>query len=489
MKKLRRLLFRLLILALLITVGIIAFNTFKFSSKQLQVAPVEKIGIGPESIERMAEAIRIPTLSYDDRVDTAAFLAFNAYLDSTYALVDSLLEHKTVGQFSHVYRWPGRRPGLKPILLIGHIDVVPVEGKSLEEWSVRPYSGLIRDDYLWGRGTLDDKINVIGALEAVKLLLTEGYQPERSIYLAFGHDEEVGGKHGAQAIAQWFKQQGLEFEYVLDEGMLIIKDAMPGLDRPLAMIGAAEKGYTTLTLQVKLEDGGHSSMPLGESAIGILSKAVATLEAQPFPAKIEGLAADLFDHCGPEMSMPHKAVFANLWLFESLVLQQLTASPGSNAMVRTTTAPTILEAGVKDNILPTSANAKINFRILPGETVESVTEYVRQTIDDERVKVMSDLNFSSNPSKISGTETFGFSVIRKTAQEIFPEVITAPSLVIAATDSRHYGEVAASIYRFQPLRLLQADLKRIHGIDERISLDNYRNAVRFYRQLMLNSSK
>ena len=231
------------------------------------------------------------------------------------------------------------RPALAPALLIGHIDVVPVEGKSLEGWTVKPYSGLIQEGHIWGRGTIDDKLNVIGALEAVTMLLKEGYQPERTIYLAFGHDEEVGGIFGGKSIAKWFAEKGIRFEYVLDEGMVIVEDAMPGLDQPAALIGTSEKGYTTLTLKVKLAEGGHSSMPMGASAIGILSQAVAKLEANPFPGEIKGPVSELFDHLGPEMGGINKAVFANLWLFEDLVISQLAASPGSNALMRTTIAP------------------------------------------------------------------------------------------------------------------------------------------------------
>lgn len=490
MKKLLRLLFRLFIFVLIIISGIVLFNTFNFSSLQIPVQVIEKPKIPEDAVEHMVQAIQIPTVSYEDKVDTAAFLKFNYLLDSVYHLADSLLDHKVIGRFSHVYRWAGRRPGLKPALLIGHIDIVPVEGKSLEGWTVPPYSGLIQEGHIWGRGAIDDKLNVIGILEAVTMLLNDNYQPERTLYLAFGHDEEVSGKNGAMAMAQWFAQQNIQFEYVLDEGMVIVEDAMPGLDRPAALIGTSEKGYTTLTLDVKLDEGGHSSMPIGESAIGILSNAIAKLEANPFPAAVQGAAKQLFDHLGPEMNVMNKAVMANLWLFEDVLISQMEASPGSNAMLRTTIAPTILQAGVKENVLPTTATAKVNFRILPGETIKTVEEYVKQVIDDKRVEVINQAEgISSNPSKVSGTETFGYNVIRKSIQEIFPNVVISPALVIGATDSRHYRNVADEIYRFQPLSLLQNDLKRIHGVDERLSLENFDHAICFYRQLILNSCK
>ncbi|MFN7116893.1 MAG: M20/M25/M40 family metallo-hydrolase, partial [Saprospiraceae bacterium] len=266
--------------------------------------------------------------------------------------------------------------------------------------------------------------------------------------------------------------------------------ALPGLAPPLAMVGVAEKGYVTLHLTAALDEGGHSSMPPKQTAIGILSDAITKLEANPFPARIDGAARGLLDHVGPEMPLPFKIVFANMWLTEDLLKWQFSQAPTSSALIRTTTAPTIIRAGVKDNVLPSTAEAKVNFRILPGETVETVIEQVRRTIGDGRVKVEPDkASFGENPSPVSATNTFGFSVIQKSIREVFPQAIVAPALVIGATDSRHYREVSDNIYRFLPVQVANADLSRIHGQNERVSIENYKNTIRFYRQLILNSTR
>ena len=488
MKKLKRLLWRFFLLSFSIILGIVIIKTLTFNSRQIVVAPVPEYPIGEEVFERLAAVTRMATVSYPDRIDTSSFYAFRNYLASHYPQVDSLLEKTIVNEFSLVYKWQGRNPRLKPVLLLGHIDVVPVEQESWTNWTHPPYSGQRREGYIWGRGTLDDKVSILGTLEAFETLLKEKYQPERTVYLACGHDEEVGGQNGAKAIAQMFKQQGVQFEYVIDEGMVVVKDALPGLSQPAALIGTAEKGYTTLELKVNLEEGGHSSMPPAETAIGILSNAIKRLQDHPFPAKIDGPTLDLFEYAGPEMSLPMKAVFGNLWLTKGLIINQLSGAPTTNAVIRTTTAPTIIQGGVKDNVLPTTAEARVNFRIAPGETTTSVIDYVKKTVADERIMVStSRAVFSSDPSVVSDTDAFGFKVIEKTAREIFPGAIVAPALVLAATDSRHYQEVADQIYRFMPVQLFKEETKCIHGIDERISEENYRSMIRFYRQLVLNS--
>ncbi|MCH7561787.1 MAG: M20/M25/M40 family metallo-hydrolase, partial [Thaumarchaeota archaeon] len=216
-KRLKWLIRRILFFILLVIIGIIVFKTISYKSKQINISSIEAIPIEDDVVKRLSEIVQITTTSYDERIDTAAFLAFQDYLDSNYVLVDSLLEKEIVNDFSIVYKWPGKNPRLDPVLLLGHIDVVPVEKESWDTWTHPPYSGAISDGFVWGRGTLDDKVSILGVLEAIELLLKEDYQPERTVYLACGHDEEISGFNGAQAIARMFKQQGLTFEYVLDE--------------------------------------------------------------------------------------------------------------------------------------------------------------------------------------------------------------------------------------------------------------------------------
>ena len=291
MKKLLRILFWLFLVALIIVIAILILNTVNYASKQATYDQVDPIAIPEAAISRLSQVVQFPTIGNDTSIDTAAFQNINQFIISNYPMVDSLMEPVQINEFSSIYKLRGRNVDLKPILLMGHLDVVPVDENSIEKWEVPPFSGEIKDGYIWGRGTMDDKVTCFGLLESMEMLLQKEFVPERTVYFAFGHDEEVGGKQGAVTIANKFRNENIEFEYIMDEGMLILEKPMTGLDRTTALIGIAEKGYTTLTLTVNL-DGGHSSMPPTNTAIGLLSKAISKLEANPFPAKINGATAE-----------------------------------------------------------------------------------------------------------------------------------------------------------------------------------------------------
>jgi carboxypeptidase PM20D1 len=492
MRKLIRRIVQLFIVALLIIIGIVVIKTITFTSKQVEVAPIVPKNFKQEAkmIERLSRAIQYPTISLPNAIDTAAFTGLAALMKSEFTLVDSLLDFQAVNGFSHVYKWAGKNARLSPVLLTAHLDVVPVDESSIDEWQHPPFSGADSSGFIWGRGTLDDKLAAFGILEAVEQLLKEQYIPERTIYIAFGHDEEVSGINGAQKIADYFEEQGIFFEFVMDEGMLIVEDALDGLSQPVAIVGVAEKGYATLTLTAQLKDAGHSSMPPSETAVGLLGKAIYRLETNPFPPSIEGPLAQFFNYVGPEMSLPYKAVFANLWLTEKVLHEQLGKKASTNASIRTTVAPTMLRAGFKENVLPTRASAKVNFRILPGETVESVKAHVRELVDDEHIIVsVSPEAHLFEPSEVSATEAFGFEVIQHTIHEVFPGVIVAPGLMIGGTDGKHYQKVSNNVYRFLPMQLTNEDLKRLHGINERVDKEAYLQLIQFYYRLLENSCK
>ena len=478
------------LLVVLLILLVLGYKDLSFSSKQVKANQVDLLNIPENIIEHFQEAIKYKTVSLPGKIDTLEQQAFLAFLDKAFPFVDSLMKHDDINQFSRLYHWRGSNSKEDPILLLGHMDVVPVEDFQLEDWESPPFSGSKKDGFIYGRGSLDDKVNVIGILSAVELLLRQGFQPNRSVYFAFGHDEEIGGQNGAKAIASLLADQGLKFEYILDEGSIILEKALPGLKAPVALIGTAEKGYVTITLTAELEEGGHSSMPPETTAIGLLSEAITNLKRNPKELRLEGPARELLSFVGPEMSQPYRAVFANTWLTAPLIKKQFSSRPTTNALLRTTMAPTILTAGIKDNIMPTRAKAQLNFRILPGESIASTIEYVKKVVNNDLISVVeSPASFNSNPSKVSPTKAFGFKVLQKTLAEIFPQVITSPCLVIAATDARHYESLSDQIYRFTPIQLSNPDLKRIHGINERIDWSGYSRLIQFYSRLLINSSK
>jgi carboxypeptidase PM20D1 len=276
-------------------------------------------------------------------------------------------------------------------------------------------------------------------------------------------------------------------EFVLDEGGSIVEGIVSGIDAPVAMVGVAEKGYMTIELTAKAE-GGHSSMPPDHTAIGILSYAIGRLEAHQFPARFKGLTEQMLITLAPAAKMPMRAVFANTWLFGPVISSALMGSPRTAATIRTTTAVTMIDGGVKENVLPSEAHAIVNFRILPGDTVDSVLEHVRRTIADDRISVR--VLTGREPTAAASTDTAGFHAIERSIFEAFPDVAAvAPILTLGGTDSRYYDQLTPNIYRFTPTVMRPDDLGRFHGIDERISVDGYARAVGFYLQLVRNASQ
>ncbi len=481
--------FQILGLLIVVCVGIILIRTVLVVHPQhAQVPHVENIPIqGALVANHLSGAIKFQTISNQDstKTDPEPFIQFQQYLRTTFPLVHQNLEIKIIHHLGLLYQWKGSDPDLNPVLLTAHQDVVPVSPLSRDQWVYPPFSGDIEEGYIWGRGTLDDKGSLMGILEAVELLLSENFQPRRTLYLAFGQDEEVGGSNGAAAIARYLKNADVPVEYVLDEGGMITKNIVPDVTTPVALIGTAEKGYVSLQLAAKGNEG-HSSMPPEFTSIGRVSRAITELEENPFPATLE-YAKPLLQTVAPEMPFFKKMVVSNLWIFSRLLENIYSQSPQLNAIIRTTTAPTIFQAGIKDNILPGEATAVVNFRILPGETMESVQTYVVNKIEDPLVEVTTE-PFGENPSPVSGMDNSSFHTLKTTIlQTAGPNILVAPYLVLGATDSRYYSIVSKNIYRFLPISYTSEDLDRMHGVNERIGIDNYVRSIQFYYQLIKNS--
>lgn len=471
---------------LLILLTVVAVKTAGFKSKQLIVDYKATYPVDMDAAAgRLSGAVQCPTVSNLDesQVDFEQLARFHEYLTSSFPLIHSSLDKQVINKHGLLYHWKGSDPALKPILLLAHQDVVPA---SEDGWTHPPFSGAIADGHIWGRGTLDDKGSLLGMLEALEYLLRDGFKPTRSVYMAFGFQEEVGGREGAGKIAEFLKSQGLQFEYVIDEGGAAVKGLVPGIPSWVALVGTAEKGYLSLELSAEAP-GGHASQPPRHTAVGIVATAVARLQKQPFPARLAGPAAALFEYLGPEMPFPNRMIFANLWLFRSIVKGKLAAKPGTDATIRNTTAPTMFQGSAQDNVLPTLATAVINFRILPGDSTDSVIARVTAVIADPRVNVTTIMKNIFEPSPTSPTESWSFGIINKSIREALPGTLVAPTLVLARTDCTYFTGLSTCCYRFVPERIPGEEMASIHGINERISIESYREMINFYIRLMQNS--
>ncbi len=479
----------ILITAGVIILFVVAFMVLRMSSFIRTVPPVEPIEPVSVDADRVAQhlsaVIQVKTISAAaDRepFDREPFAQLHQLLTEFYPQLHQQLDREIVGNATLLYTWRGQQPDLKPVLLVAHQDVVPADPDTLDEWTHPPFSGEISEGFIWGRGTLDIKSQMLAAFEAVEMMVAEGFRPERTVYLAYGEDEEIGGQQGAKQVVALLQERGVHLAAVLDEGGTIVSGVVPSVQLPVALVGTAEKGH--LSLKIRAEGTpGHSSMPKQGTAIGRLARALTRLEDDQMPVRYQALT-DLFRGLGAAASFSMQFVIANLWLLAPFVRKRLEQSAEMNASIRTTTALTMLRGGVKDNVLPNSAEAIVNFRLLPGDSIASVCEHVRRVIDDEQVQFEPLENASWEASPVSPTDNPAFSLLTHTIRQVFPNVVVAPYLVLGATDSRYYPVISDAVYRFSPYVLTGSDLNRMHGIDERLSVESMQKMVVFFYHLL-----
>jgi len=484
----KKILWTALLLFAILAAAVIV-RTAMTHSRQVAAEQIPPLTLDQRRITaNLSGAIQFPTVSSLDALhnhpDELALL--REFLEQTYPRVHATLARESIGDRGQLYIWKGSDPAAHPILLLAHLDVVPIEPGTESKWTHPPFSGQIADGYVWGRGALDDKLAAIAILESVEWLLDQGFTPRRTVYVALGGDEEIGGLNGAAKIAAALSERGIHAEYVLDEGEAVLEGIVPGVAAPVALVGVTEKGYVSAELTVDIS-GGHSSMPPPHTTVGILSAAIVRLEKHQMPARLDGAPRLMLEYLAPEMPLPRKAVVANLWLFGGSVRNLYARSPVGNTQIRTTTAATMFEGSPKDNVLPARARAVVNFRILPGDSVAAVLEHVRKVIDDPRVKIAA--LGALEPAPVSDHESPAFTLLAKTIRQVFPKAVVAPALVVGGTDSRHYSAISNNIYRFVPVTLREEDLGRFHGINERVAVGDCLDAVRFYIQLLRNTAQ
>lgn len=477
----------IVIIVLVVLLFLAAFMLIRTTRVMKPLTLVEKsepVEIDPQqAAEHLAAAVRIETISKDrEGIDLGVFLELHELLASMYPLVHQNLRKEIISEATLLYTWQGKNPDLNPVLFAAHQDVVPADEKTLDAWTYPPFSGEIADGFIWGRGTMDIKSQMIAVFEAVEKLLAEGFQPERTILLGFGQDEEIGGKNGAAKIVEYLQVHDIQLAALLDEGGSIMQGTVPGVPGAVALVGTAEKGHVSLHLKTDAIPG-HSAMPGKDMAIGRLARALAKLDANPQPVRMKAIK-DLYANLGAAASFGMQFVFANLWLFGPIARRQVESNPQSDASIRTTTALTIVKAGVKDNVLPHSAEAIVNMRLLPGDTIAKVCERVRRIINDDRVTFEPVEEGHWEASPVSDTNTPAYKLLALTIQRVFDGVPVAPYLVLGATDARYYAPVSNAVYRFTPYLMTKNDMNRMHGIDERLSVEGMGKMVVFFHQLV-----
>ncbi len=394
-------------------------------------------------VSRFAGTIRFPTVSAPEGFSLEPFHKMRQYSTTAWRNVFSSLDTELHGEASILLKWSGDSSlSLDPVMLAAHQDVVPAGDPA--SWSHDPWGGEIFKNRIWGRGTIDYKCGFAGMLEAVSLLLAVGFKPGRTVYLSFGHDEEIGGLMGAQAITESLQDRKILCSSVLDEGGYIYSDAHGAVSAEVAI---AEKGYASFQLSAEAVQG-HSSVPPDRTAIGVLARAIVALN---------------------ESSMP---------------LPEVPEEIKSADWLQTTFAPTILSGGCKENILPGRAEVIINTRPSPGSSVAAVLEHILTVVEPLGVKAeLIDNGSVSEPSVVSSTDTKDFKALKESIlNTVSADTGFRCGVFPAATDSRRYSRVTKNTYRFMPVHLGQKGIGALHSVDENILIADYLRCVRFYVQ-------
>ncbi len=440
------------------------------------------------AVEHLAEAIRIETVSQQDRnrIDYTEFRNFHEFLRTTYPLVFEQLQIEVIADYSLVMTLVGSDQNLKPVLIDSHYDVVPIEPGTEDEWTHPPFEGVIADGYLWGRGAIDDKSSVIATMEGLTKLLQQGFQPQRTLIFSLAHDEEIGGSEGAANIAQYLSDNNIELEFMVGEGGLVVTDNPMLPNKAMAMIALAEKTYVTLTLKAS-GDGGHSSMPVKNNAVVNLARAVTALHENPFEPELVAPMTDMLNVLGEEVGGLKGWMMKNQWLSAPILESIMSDDPATNPQVRSTTAVTMFDAGIKENVISQKAEAKVNFRLLPGYTPDQLLQDVTKIINDSSIAIESDAWKKSPP--VADVHAHGYDKVKASIEQVLPEAVVAPGMLTATTDSPHYVGVAPNIYRFHPFTLPMSDTKSIHGTNERISLESIKTSVKLSMSLIEAVSK
>ncbi len=432
------------------------------------------------SVAKLQALVRIPTVSHRDPtlVDGAAFDEFVVELGRQFPLLHAHLELTRIDTHGLLFHWAGRSAE-RPVVLMAHLDVVPIDEGA--PWQHPPFGAEIHDGAIWGRGTLDDKGELVAICEAVETLLEEDLTPNQDIWLSFGCNEEVSGTAAVLAVDE-LERRGVQPWFVVDEGGAIASEAFPGVAAPIGVIGVTEKGVTSLELRVDGR-GGHASTPAKMGPTARLARAITRLDRSPMSASVPDPTVELLRRMAPHASVALRPLMSNAARIRPILTRALIAAgPESAAMTRTTFAITTLSGSPALNVIASTAKAGVNIRIMVGDTVAGVIDHVRRSVDDDQVQI--EVLEQNEPSPISPIDDEAFALLESTISEVFPDAVPAPYVMMAATDSRFFTRICARVYRFAPFRMTKAQRESIHSYDEHLGIDAFVAGVRWYQRLI-----
>ena len=464
----------------LVFLAVLVLRALMFNPKPQPQLDAEPIDFDKDAaVSALQQLVRCKTVSNVDPAleDDAEFEKLINLLPELYPHIVKACTFTRFPDRGLLFHWQGKAHD-KPSVMMAHYDVVPVQE---DMWEKPPFAAILEDGVLWGRGTLDTKVTLNGALSAANYLVQKEFVPEQDIYFAFSGGEEVNGK-GAENIVNYFAQQGIVPALVVDEGGAVVENVFPGVNVPCGMIGIAEKGMINVRYTVR-SGGGHASAPLPKSPVTDLAKACRKVVDNPFPMHLTPPVAALFDTLGRQSSFVYKLIFANLWCFKPILNLICVSSGGEmNALVRTTTAFTQMSGSSARNVIPAKASLVSNMRLNPEDSVESAVEYLRKTVNDPNVEI--EVLEGNEPSRISQVDCDSYRKVAAAVSATWDGCITSPYLMVQCSDSRHYGAISDKVYRFSAMDLTKEERGTIHGNNERIRVETIHRAVEFYIRLL-----
>lgn len=459
--------------------GVILVRTVLFQPKQVIKVSTENAKINEkEVVEHFSELIQLKTVSSidTDEMDMAVFKTFQNKLDELYPVVTSTCHKELIGPTGILYRWKGK-DSRQVTVLMSHYDVVPADAT---DWDKDPFSGLVEDGVIWGRGTIDTKVTLLGILESAEQLMTEGFIPEQDVYFSFTGDEETSGPSTPEIVAT-LKKRDIKPYLVIDEGGVVLKDVFPGVHKQTALVGIGEKGYLDIEI-TGTSSGGHSSAPPSKTLTGDMARLITNIEKKSMKSHLTPPVLEMFDRLGRHSTFLYRMIFGNIWLFSPLLKFMFHQQGGQmNALIRTTTAVTKMEGSNAFNVLPPKGIIGVNCRILNTDTVESTLSHLKSLTQTEFDYKKIELR---EASPITPTDTKQWQLMEEVIGDMWPEAVLSPYLMIAATDSRHYNLISEHVMRFAPTAITKEELNMIHSNNERIRMETVIECVQFYTKLI-----
>ncbi|MBQ8591231.1 MAG: M20/M25/M40 family metallo-hydrolase [Lachnospiraceae bacterium] len=470
----------ILIVIVLLFLFVILLRTMLFTPKPVARVEAKSVDLDEDKIiADMVDMIRCKTVSNRDEamVDYAEFEKFEQLLKERFPKIHEKCQLEKIGKTGLLYYLPGKSSE-KPSVCMAHYDVVPIEE---EGWSKPAFEGVIEEECIWGRGTLDTKGTLCGIMEALEQMLAEEYVPANDLYLSFSGEEEIDGDSCAD-IVSYLEQKKIKPAIVVDEGGAVVEHVFPGVQEECALVGIGEKGGVNLDFTMDSE-GGHASTPPVHTVLGQLSEAICKIEKHPFKRQLVKPVAEMFDILGRHSTFLYRMIFANLWCFMPVLDMICKKSGGElNAMMRTTVAVTRMEGSKAYNVLPPKASFGVNMRLLGDDTIQSSIEYLQNVIKNQKIKI--ELVNGMNPSIYSDTACEEWHKLETVIRQTWPEVIVSPYLMMACSDSRHYCRITDRVYRFSAMRLSKEERAMVHGNNERIPIETLLKTVEFYIRLL-----